>query len=122
MTFTVADARRYIATVQWKFASTMPQIPHWYTLRKWRPGLDDDFVSFVLLIREIGEQHPWPDPPARPRYHNHYLEIEGWKYWTMGAPVHRGILPIPEHEDAGPGETLLINRARVAGGTGLPPE
>jgi hypothetical protein len=113
MPFTIDDARSYIAQVGWHFARTMPQIPHWYTLRKWRPELDDAFVSFVLLIRRVGEQHPWPDPPARPRYHNHYLEIDGWKYWTMGAPIHYGVQPLPEHENQGGGETLLINRARV---------
>jgi hypothetical protein len=117
MPFAVDDARVYVAKVRWQFASTMPRIPHWYTLRKWRPELDDDFVSFVLLIREIGEQRPWPDPPAPPRYHNHYLEIDGWKYWTMGAPVHYGASPFPDREDSGSGETILINRARVDGPT-----
>jgi hypothetical protein len=41
---------------------------------------------------------PWPRESARPRYHNTYLELDGWEYWTMGAP-----LP----------ETTVINRARV---------
>ena len=109
MTFTIDDVRSYIAQVHWQFAKTMPHIPHWYTLRKWRPELDNAFVSFVLLIRRVGEQRPWPDPPARPRYHHHYLEIDGWKYWTMGAPVHYGA-GVPDREE---GETILLNRARV---------
>jgi len=108
MAFTIDDARSYIAQGRWQFAKTMPHIPHWYTLRKWLPELDDAFVSFVLLIRRVGEQHPWPDPPARPRYHHRYLAIDGWKYWTMRAPVHYG------HDFANdPAETILINRARV---------
>jgi hypothetical protein len=32
----------------------------------------------------------------------------------MGAPVHYGA-SVPEREDSGTGETILINRARVDG-------
>lgn len=34
MTYTAEEARAYIAAVRWQFASTMPRIPHWYTVRK----------------------------------------------------------------------------------------
>jgi len=48
-------ARKYIAIVRWIFAKTYAKsAPHEYTLRKERPELDADFVSFVILIRSEG--------------------------------------------------------------------
>ena len=98
MTFTQREAHVYIAKVRWQFAKTTPQWPHEYTVREWRPELDLDFLDFAALIRREGMVKPWPREGAHPRYHNSYLEFDGWEYWTMGAP-----LP----------ETTVINRARV---------
>ena len=39
---------------------------------------------------------PWPRDAPMPRYHLTYLEIDGWEYWSMGAPVR---------------DTTVINRA-----------
>jgi len=94
--FTADDARAYIAEVRWQFAKTMPQWPHEYTVRKWRPDRERDFVEFVLLIRRAGTVKPWPRDAKVPRYRLMYLELDGWEYWTMGAPVR---------------ETTVINRA-----------
>ena len=96
--FTISDACVYIAKVGWQFAKTMPQWPHEYTVREWAPDLEADFVAFVQLIRREGEVKPWPKDSPSPRYHHAYLAIDGWQYWTMGAPI------------AG---TTVINRARV---------
>lgn len=95
---TVDEARTYVGRVRWQFARTMPQWPHEYTLRAWRPDLEPEFTAFVQLIREHGAVKPWPRDSARPRYHHAYLEIDGWEYWTMGEPVEA---------------TPLINRAAV---------
>jgi hypothetical protein len=108
MTYTSADARAYVASVRWQFASTMPDIPHWYTIRKWRPELDGAFVAFVRHIRSTGIRMDWPDPPAKPLYHNQYMLLDAWKYWTMGDP-HPGAVPPIET----PETTTLINRARI---------
>lgn len=108
MTYTPREARAYIAAVRWQFASTMPGIPHWYTIRKWRPELDGAFVAFVRHIRSAGIRMDWPDPPTKPLYRNQYLLIDGWKYWTMGDP-HPGIVPPIET----PETTALINRAHI---------
>ncbi len=96
--FTTDDAHAYIARVRWQFAKTMPQWPHEYTVREWRPDLEPDFLGFAALIRGEGVIKPWPREADRPRYHHTYLELDGWEYWTMGAP-----LP----------ETTVINRART---------
>ncbi len=108
MNYTSEDARTYIASVRWQFASTMPEIPHWYTVRKWRPELEGAFVAFVRHIRSVGIRMDWPDPPAKPFYHNQYLLLDGWKYWTLGDP-HPGLVPTTET----PETTTLINRARI---------
>ncbi len=95
---TIDDARDYIADVRWQFAKTMPQWPHEYTVRGWRPDLDELFAAFVELIRHRGDVKPWPRDSEQPRYHHTYLVIDGWQYWTMGAPTD---------------ETTVINRARL---------
>ena len=96
MAFTTDDARAYIAQVRWQFARTMPQWPHEYTVRAWRPDLEREFLEFVVLIRRDGVVKPWPRDASSPRYRLTYLELDGWEYWTMEAPVP---------------ETTVINRA-----------
>ena len=74
---------------EYKFSKTMPHIPHSYTLKEtWDSS--EWFMSIVGYIRENGVQERWG------RYNHHYLYLNGYKYWTMGAPI---------------GETILINRA-----------
>lgn len=96
MAFTVDSARLYIADVRWQFAKTMPQWPHEYTVREWRPELQQEFEALVALIRSDGVIKPWPRDSGTPRYHHSYLELDGWEYWSMGAPIP---------------ETTVINRA-----------
>lgn len=84
---TAADAVLYIAKVEWQFASTMPQWPHEYTVRAWRPELETEFFAFVEMIRQRGVVKPWPRNTKTPRYHHTYLEVGEWEYWTMGSPI-----------------------------------
>lgn len=70
---------------RWIFAKTMPQNPHWYTLRKeW----DDDqaFCKTVMLIREQGYKEMY-----RGRSYM-MMNLNGHKYWTMGDPLNTTIL------------------------------
>jgi hypothetical protein len=101
----VDAARAYIEEVRWKFAVTMPDWPHEYTVKAWRPELAARFEAFCRLIKAEGVVEPWPPAPDRPIYHNHYLIIGGWKYWAMGA---NGDLDPPE-------ELTVINRAAHPG-------
>lgn len=97
--FSDEECLAFVARVQWKFASTMPQWPHWYTVRRWRPDLDAEHVAFARTILDRGEVRAWPPRSERPRYHHSYLEPgDGFQYWIM--------------EDAAEACTL-INRARV---------
>jgi hypothetical protein len=73
---------------QWVYAKTMPDNPHWYTLRKqWQR--DEDFAWTVQTIRRYGYEEIYEG-----RLYI-LLNVDGMKYWTMGAPVE---------------ETILINR------------
>ena len=81
----------FIANAPWRFAKTMPHMPHEYTVRG--ETRDEHFNWFVLYIREHG---------YRATYRGHYyvyLEVDGWRYWTMGAPV---------------AVTTIINRAEIS--------
>jgi len=55
-------------------------------------------IEACSLIRDEGVVKPWPRDGAKPRYHHHSLELDGWQYWTMDDVL---------------ADTELINRARV---------
>ena len=87
-------ARGIIEAAEWRFASTMPEAPHWYAHRhKFTAagGSDRDFSWLIALIREAG----WPGRWRHMR--GLYLSVDQHQYWTLGWPV---------------AETLIINRAR----------
>ena len=94
----IERARAYIASVRWKDTVTMKAFaPHEYTVRKWNPTLESEFEWFVMWIREHGYKARWGK-------HEHiYLELDGQKYWTMGAPLS---------------ETVVINREVVRSDNG----
>lgn len=91
MTTIDPDILDFIQSSQWRFAKTMPQIPHEYVIRNWRPDKEPVFVRFAMLIRDQGYDAKFFDTTYR------YLDIDGWKYWTMGDT---------------PDETIIINRAK----------
>jgi hypothetical protein len=91
------DPERFVESAPWRFAKTMPHIPHWYTVRGQTP--DEDFEAFVNYIRKHGYRARWG------RRVNTYYELGEWKYWTMGAPV---------------AETIIINRERLKDSTTKP--
>jgi hypothetical protein len=90
MTDGVLTAEEFIGAAPWTFAHTMPENPHEYTVLGQMP--DESFNAFVLHIREHGYRGRFGGRTYT------YLEVDGWRYWTMGAPL---------------GATRIINRARV---------
>lgn len=73
----------------YKFAKSMENIPHAYTLKDtWKNK--DDFNSCVLMIREHGYEEEFFGKTYI------YFNIGDYKYWTMGSPIEK---------------TILINRA-----------
>ncbi|CAN5507622.1 hypothetical protein BH10ACI2_BH10ACI2_04160 [soil metagenome] len=90
--------REWLLAAKYKFARTMPENPHWYTLRKtWAD--DAAFVAVVEFMRANGYIEVF-----KGRKYTMY-NLNGFKYWTMGAPINK--------KDGSPC-TILINRARIS--------
>lgn len=85
-----------IESQKWRYAKTMPENPHFYTLCKdWD---DQDLVDFVLYIRENGYTEKFKGQSYT------YLNLNGYKYWTMGYPI--------DYANGDPC-TILINCAEI---------
>lgn len=82
----------FVARSRWRFARTLAHIPHEYAVKGKGAYRRDWFVAMVEHIRAHGYEDRWG------RRTFIYLEVDGWRYWTMGEPV---------------AETTLINRARI---------
>lgn len=91
------DILDFIQTSHWRFAKTMPEHPHEYIVRSWQPDHDAVFMRLVMLIHDQGYDGQFYIATYR------YLDIDGWKYWTMDQIL---------------AETTLINRAKVAAPSG----
>jgi len=83
------EIRGFIDSVRWRFASTMPEFPHEYTIREWNMEVEDTFISFIEYIRKYGYQKRFFKKMII------YCDIGDYTYWTMGAPIE---------------ETVVINR------------
>lgn len=94
----LGEMRRFVANARWVFARTMPENPHWYTLRK--ENSHEDFEAFIRLIRKTGYREEY-----RGQWYVKF-DLDGWSYWTMGAALS---------------ETILINRHRLHAGAIPPP-
>ena len=91
---TIEDFKRFVRKRSWRYAATMPQWPHEYTVRRFDDPQDEQglFEAAVNLIRAQEEPRVFV-PTGKTSI---YLDVEGRQYWTMGAPVE---------------ETIVINRA-----------
>lgn len=88
----LAGVQVLLETHEWRYAKTMPQHPHWYTLIDRHDWDAEEFYRCVQAIRLYGARVMWGRWP--------YVELVlgDYLYWTMGYPV-RG--------------TTLINRKPV---------
>ncbi|MCX5675796.1 MAG: helix-turn-helix transcriptional regulator [Planctomycetota bacterium] len=94
----LAFLRQFIAARRWQFAETYAKTaPHEYNVRGWLPGPQDqaDFERFVTLVRACGYDRTF----RRRTYRS--LDVDGFTYWSMGAPVPA---------------TTVINRAALGKG------
>lgn len=86
------NMRGFIASRSWREAKTYAEtIPHSYTVRKGAGDLE--FEEAAAFIRQHGA------PRRFGRRNFVYLELDGWEFWTMGAPL---------------GDTTILNRQSVA--------
>jgi hypothetical protein len=83
----------FVAQAPWRYAATMPHIPHEYTLRRQHDPVV--FEAAVRFIRKHGYQARWG------RAIRTYFNLDCKRYWTMGAPVE---------------QTIVLNRADLEGG------
>jgi hypothetical protein len=90
---TPEEITAFIEAHNWRFARTMPHIPHSY-LVKAQCRSAAEFEAFVMHIRQHGYQQKFG------RSYYTYLDwpVDGviHQFWTMGAPL---------------GDTIVINRA-----------
>jgi hypothetical protein len=89
---------------KWKFAYTMPENPHSYTLRRqwardWPDG-DRDFQWTVRTIRIIADREKFPPSGPYARWYT-VLHLRGAKFWPMNFPINY---------PSGKWCTILINR------------
>ena len=83
--------KSFIANNVWTFAKSMPKTPHeWVCKDNLNEEDKKTFEYVVKFIRENGERY------AFFRTSFIYLHLDGYYYWTMGAPIE---------------ETTIINRA-----------
>jgi hypothetical protein len=82
----------FVKSRKWTYAKTMPKFPHEYTVREWLPDKQQEFEEAAQFIRDNGNPEPFFS-----KIHIYYY-CDGWKYWTMGAPIP---------------ETTVINRAKI---------
>src|SRR5438093_2616002 len=78
----IARARAYINSMEWKFAKSMPQWPHWYVLREDGSAREFDFVD--RLIRKFGYPDKWG---SRTKYS---FVMGRFKYWVDEDCLNRG--------------------------------
>lgn len=84
------DLQSKLEAKNWRFAKSMPNIPHSYVRRsEW--GDDLDFENVVIAIRNLGTLEKFYSKTFV------YLYLGDYKYWTMGAH---------------PSKTEIINRAK----------
>ena len=87
----------FIEQSRWHADRTMPELPHQYVVIHWRPEQQRVFERFARFIQEQGrKERPATESPC-------YCELDGWKYWTAGAPAD---------------ETIIINRSKAADSLG----
>ena len=85
------DVLKELEAKSWRFAKTMPDNPHFYSLKKeWENP--DEFLEAVQYIRENGVSNMFGGREYTVLY------LNGFRYWTMGSPLE---------------DTYLINRAEV---------
>ncbi|MDR2179509.1 MAG: hypothetical protein LBP21_04320 [Synergistaceae bacterium] len=85
-----AELLAFTRSVNFVYAKTMPQCPHFYIVRK---KVDEEgYVKLWNAIEQYGEQEKYQNCPQG------YLYLgDGWKYWKMCSDIK---------------QSVIINRAR----------
>ena len=101
------EIRKYISSVKWQYAKTMPEIPHEYTIKGWNPDKVGEFEDFVKYINEHGKDEEFYGKTYR------YLVVDDYKYWAMDDVINREIInQINDEEHSLPWEDVIACRNR----------
>lgn len=84
-------ALEFIEKSYWKFAKTMANIPHAYTIRTWDSTDKVLFARFIQLIQSHGYDQRFYSKTYR------YYDVGEYKYWIMTDQLD---------------EVVVLNRAR----------
>lgn len=82
---TEEELQSFVDSNEWRFAKTMPHMPHWYCLRRKCPD-EAEFERFINHIYLVGYDESFKGRKYR------YINIGNHKYWTMNEPAHITIL------------------------------
>jgi hypothetical protein len=88
---TPTSIRSVINSLSFRFARTMPEIPHEYVVRS--PDNEAAYVALFNAIMEHGVYGRWAG-----RRHRYLYPGDGWKYWAMTTELQ---------------ESRVINRAKI---------
>src|SRR5437867_1330751 len=82
-----------IDSLSFRFARTMPEIPHEYVIRS--PDNEAAYVALFSAIMEQGGYERWAG-----RHKRYLYPGDGWKYWAMTTELR---------------ESRVINRMKIEG-------
>lgn len=86
---------RVIARLSFRFAKTMPDQPHEYTVRG--PETEADYVTLAQAILDHGERERYVSARGRAYWNRYLYPGDGWKYWLMTTSIR---------------QSRILNRAR----------
>ena len=82
----IEEIQKYINSVKWQFAKTMPEIPHEYIVVENYPEKIDKTNRFIAEIEKNGYTKSFYTKEYK------YLEIDGYKYWVIENIINRAKL------------------------------
>ena len=92
--------QKFIENHKWIFARTMPEFPHFYVCRDRLidPAEIAEFNNVSRFIQKYGDDREWTDPLTQYKTKYRYLNVDVYKYWTMGCHWQK---------------TIIVNRAKI---------
>lgn len=87
MAITKDEAREIIKRFHWQFAKSMPQIPHYYTVKSKRSKRDaEDYEKLYTYIYENHYIKYFYGKPYK------YVDIDNYSYWIMTDDIRASII------------------------------
>ena len=115
---TKEQALAFIERVPWRWVreDRGPIDPHQYVISDWPEVEVGLYWEFVRLVRREGYQGTYR-APYRPEVElrNHYLELDGWVYWTIPpTQICRTRIEDRQHEPVPANQRLREDRTYLA--------